>query len=163
GLLDEVAGLVERPVVLMGEFDKAYLDLPPEVIRATIRNNQKCFVLRDAKTGKLANKFTLVSNREAKDGGAAIKAGNARVIRARLADAKFFWEQDRKIKLEERLPKFRHIIFNEELKKFSPAQATQWMRISRIEALTRKIGSLLKVDVEMAQRAAHLSKADLLT
>ncbi len=88
GLLEEVAGLVEWPVVLLGEFDRSYLDIPPEVIRATIRANQKCFVLRDPKTGKLANKFILVSNLEAKDGGAAIKAGNARVIRARLADAK---------------------------------------------------------------------------
>ncbi len=105
GLLEEVAGLVEWPVALLSEFDAAYLELPPEVIRATIRANQKCFVLRDPKTGKLANKFVLVADLEAKDGGAAIKAGNARVIRARLADAKFFYEQDRKKKLEERLPK----------------------------------------------------------
>src|SRR5262245_24472520 len=80
GLLEEAAGVVEWPVVLLGEFDKTFLDIPPEVIRATIRNNQKCFVLRDTKTGKLANKFILLSNIEASDGGSAIKAGNARVI-----------------------------------------------------------------------------------
>ncbi len=89
-LLEEVAGLVEWPVVLMGEFEAAFLDLPPEVIRATIRANQKCFVLRDS-DGKLANKFILVANLIASDGGAAIAAGNARVVRARLADARHFW------------------------------------------------------------------------
>ena len=87
GLLAEVAGLVEWPVVLIGAFDAAFLSIPPEVIRATIRNNQKCFVLRDPKTAKLANKFILVSNMEAEDGGKAIVAGNERVIRARLSDA----------------------------------------------------------------------------
>ncbi len=98
-LLDEVAGLVEWPVVLIGEFDAAFLDIPPEVIRATIRANQKCFVLNDAATGRLANKFALVANIEASDGGVAIAAGNARVVRARLSDAKFFWETDRKVRL----------------------------------------------------------------
>ncbi len=93
GLLDEVAGLVEWPVVLMGEFEPAFLDLPPEVIRATIRANQKCFVLRN-NAGRLANKFILVSNIVAPDGGAAIAAGNGRVVRARLADARHFWATD---------------------------------------------------------------------
>ena len=93
GLLEEVAGLVEWPVVLMGEFEAAFLDLPAEVIRATIRANQKCFVLRDG-AGKLANKFILVSNLVAPDGGAAIAAGNGRVVRARLADARHFWQTD---------------------------------------------------------------------
>ena len=125
GLLEEVAGLVEWPVVLIGSFDAAFLGIPPEVIRATIRNNQKCFVLRDPKTGKLANKFITVANQEATDGGEAIKAGNARVIRARLADAKFFWEQDRKKKLEERLPKLKEIVFHEKL-------GTQAERVERI-------------------------------
>src|SRR5712691_6208914 len=127
GLLEENAGLVEWPVVLVGEFDRAYLDLPPEVIRATIRNNQKCFVLRDAK-GKLANKFILVANIEAKDGGAAIKAGTARVIRARLADAKFFWEQDRKVKLEQRASRLAGIVFHEKL-------GTQAERVERVARL----------------------------
>ena len=96
GLLAEVAGLVEWPVTLMGSFDAAYLAIPEEVIRATIRNNQKCFVLRDAATAKLTNKFILVANEEASDGGKAIVAGNERVIRARLSDAKFFYDTDLK-------------------------------------------------------------------
>jgi glycyl-tRNA synthetase beta chain len=156
GLLDEVAGLVEWPVVLMGEFDKSYLDIPPEVIRATIRANQKCFVLRDAKTGKLANKFLLVSNLEAKDGGAAIKAGNARVIRARLADAKFFWDQDRKTKLESRLPKFSEITFHEDI-------GTQSERINRIIHLANELASIVKADPIKVERAARLAKLDLVT
>ena len=106
GLLAEVAGLVEWPVVLMGSFDEAFLAIPNEVIRATIRNNQKCFVLRDPKTAKLANKFILVANIEAEDGGKEIVAGNERVIRARLSDAKFFYETDLKTRLEDRLAKF---------------------------------------------------------
>ena len=93
GLLDEVAGLVEWPVVLMGDFEEAFLDIPAEVIRATIRANQKCFVLRGP-DGGLANKFMLVSNIEASDGGKAIAAGNERVMRARLSDALYFWETD---------------------------------------------------------------------
>ena len=93
GLLDEVAGLVEWPVTLMGEFEEAFLDIPAEVIRATIRANQKCFVLRGP-DGKLANKFVLVSNVIASDGGKAIAAGNARVVRARLSDALYFWKTD---------------------------------------------------------------------
>src|SRR5207253_7308790 len=108
-LLDEVAGLVEWPVVLMGSFDKEFLSIPGEVIRATIRNNQKCFVVNDPKTGKLTNKFILTANIEASDGGKAIVAGNERVIRARLSDAKFFYETDLKTSLQDRLPKFEHI------------------------------------------------------
>lgn len=155
-LLDEVAGLVEWPVVLMGEFDKNYLDIPPEVIRATIRANQKCFVLRDPRTDKLANKFILVANLEAQDGGAAIKAGNARVIRARLADAKFFWDQDRKTKLEARLPKFSGITFHEKL-------GTQAERIERIARLAKELAPLVKADSVKAERAARLAKLDLVT
>jgi glycyl-tRNA synthetase beta chain len=156
GLLEEVAGLVEWPVVLVGEFDATFLDLPPEVIRATIRNNQKCFVLRDAKTGKLANKFVLVADLEAKDGGAAIKAGNARVIRARLADAKFFYAQDRKKKLEERLPKLKEIVFHEKL-------GTQAERVERIAALAKELAPIVKADPAKAERAARLARADLVT
>ena len=115
GLLAEVAGLVEWPVVLMGSFDEKFLRIPEEVIRATIRNNQKCFVLRDAAHAKLVNKFILVSNMEAADGGKAIVAGNERVIRARLSDAKFFYETDLKTRLEDRLPKFKDIVFHEKL------------------------------------------------
>src|SRR5262249_9794827 len=127
-LLDEVAGLVEWPVVLMGTFDKDFLSIPAEVIRATIRNNQKCFVARDAKSGKLANKFILVANIESGDGGKAIVAGNERVIRARLSDAKFFYDSDRRTRLEDRLPKFDSIVFHEKL-------GTQGERIARIERL----------------------------
>jgi len=156
GLLDEVAGLVEWPVVLMGSFDKEFLSIPSEVIRATIRNNQKCFVVRDVKTGKLTSKFILTANIEASDGGKAIVAGNERVIRARLSDAKFFYETDLKTKLEDRLPKFDSIVFHEKL-------GTQGERIKRIERLAAEIAPLVGADVEKAKRAARLAKADLLT
>jgi glycyl-tRNA synthetase beta chain len=155
-LLDEVSGLVEWPVVLMGSFDEEYLAIPGEVIRATIRNNQKCFVLRDPKTEKLANKFILTANIEASDGGKAIIAGNERVIRARLSDAKFFYDTDLKTKLEDRLPKFENIVFHEKL-------GTQGERIKRIERLAAEIAPLVGADVEKTGRAAHLAKADLLT
>jgi glycyl-tRNA synthetase beta chain len=155
-LLDEVAGLVEWPVVLMGSFEPEFLATPGEVVRATIRNNQKCFVVSDPKTGKLASKFILVANIEATDGGKTIVAGNERVIRARLSDAKFFYETDLKTKLEDRLPKFEQIVFHEKL-------GTQAARIKRIERLAAEIAPLVGADVAKATRAAHLAKADLLT
>jgi glycyl-tRNA synthetase beta chain len=196
GLLEEVAGLVEWPVVLMGSFDKEFLSIPGEVIRATIRNNQKCFVVRQssfpsphdsggegsraggvstragvrgdsphprplpAASGSrgdvLADKFILTANIEASDGGKAIVAGNERVIRARLADAKFFYETDLKTKLEDRLPKFDKIVFHEKL-------GTQGERIKRIERLAAEIAPLVGADAEKTKRAAHLAKTDLLT
>jgi glycyl-tRNA synthetase beta chain len=156
GLLHEVAGLVEFPVVLMGEFDQSFLEIPGEVIRATIRNNQKCFVVRDPSSEKLANKFVLTANIEASDGGKAIIAGNERVIRARLSDAKFFYETDLKTRLEDRLPKFEQIVFHEKL-------GTQGERIKRIEALAAEIAPPVGADVEKTKRAAHLAKTDLLT
>jgi glycyl-tRNA synthetase beta chain len=177
GLLVEVAGLVEWPVVLMGSFDQAFLAMPPEIVRATIRNNQKCFVLRDPRTSQLVGKFILVANIEAEDGGKAIIAGNERVIRARLADAKFFYDTDLKTRLEDRLPKFKHIVFHEKL-------GTQWQRIERIEQLADEIALMLSSrpeffpgqtlspdDLQREQdsyrrqvgRAARLAKADLLT
>lgn len=155
-LLDEVSGLVEWPVVMMGSFEPEYLAIPDEVIRATIRNNQKCFVVRDTKTGKLTNKFVLTANIEAADGGKVIVAGNERVIRPRLSDAKFFYETDLKTKLEDRLPKFDQIVFHEKL-------GTQAARIKRIERLAAEIAPLVGADVAKATRAAHLAKADLLT
>ncbi|UEM15235.1 glycine--tRNA ligase subunit beta [Bradyrhizobium barranii subsp. barranii] len=155
-LLDEVSGLVEWPVVMMGSFEPEYLAIPEEVIRATIRNNQKCFVVRDSKTGKLTNKFVLTANIEAPDGGKTIVAGNERVIRPRLSDAKFFYETDLKTKLEDRLPKFEQIVFHEKL-------GTQAERIKRIERLAAEIAPLVGADVAKATRAAHLAKADLLT
>jgi glycyl-tRNA synthetase beta chain len=156
GLLNEVAGLVEWPVVLMGSFDEAFLRIPEEVIRATIRNNQKCFVLRDAAHAKLIDKFILVANLETEDGGKAIVAGNERVIRARLSDAKFFYETDLKVPLEHRLPKFKDIVFHEKL-------GSQADRIERIERLAAQLAPLVGADVTKAKRAARLCKADLLT
>ena len=155
-LLNEVAGLVEWPVVLMGTFDESFLKIPDEVIRATIRNNQKCFVVRDPKTGRLANRFILTANTEAADGGKAIIAGNERVIRARLSDAKFFYETDLKTRLEDRLPRFKDIVFHEKL-------GTQAERIERIEKLAAEIAPLVGADVEKAKLAALLCKTDLLT
>src|SRR5664280_1563211 len=155
-LLAEVAGLVEWPVTLMGSFDEAYLAIPEEVIRATIRNNQKCFVLRDSATAKLTNKFILVANEEASDGGKAIVAGNERVIRARLSDAKFFYDTDLKTRLEDRLLKFGGIVFHEKL-------GTQAERIARIVALAGQLAPIVGADSAKAERAAQLCKADLLT
>ena len=155
GLLAEVAGLTEWPVVLMGGFDEAFLDIPPEVIRTTIRNNQKCFVLTRA-DGTLAPRFILVANTEASDGGAAIVAGNERVIRARLSDAKFFYETDLKVPLDARLEKLKHIVFHEKL-------GTQYARVERIEKLARELAPLTGADPEKAARAARLCKADLVT
>ncbi|MCK1405848.1 glycine--tRNA ligase subunit beta [Bradyrhizobium sp. 76] len=155
-LLDEVSGLVEWPVVMMGSFEAEYLAIPDEVIRATIRNNQKCFVVKDPKTGKLTNKFVLTANIEAPDGGKTIVAGNERVIRPRLSDAKFFYETDLKTKLEDRLPKFEQIVFHKKL-------GTQAERIERITRLAAEIAPLVGADVAKAKRAAQLAKADLLT
>ena len=156
GLLAEVAGLVEWPVTLMGSFDRTFLSIPDEVIRATIRNNQKYFVLRDPQTTKLVNKFILVANEEAVDGGKAIVAGNERVIRARLSDAKFFYETDLKTRLEDRLPKFEQIVFHEKL-------GSQAERIARITALAGQLSDYVGADRAKVERAAQLCKADLLT
>ncbi len=156
GLLAEVAGLVEWPVTLMGSFDEAFLSIPDEVIRSTIRANQKCFVLRDPQTARLVNRFILVANEEATDGGKAIIAGNERVIRARLSDAKFFYDTDLKTRLEERLPKFDGIVFHEKL-------GTMAERIARIGSLVAELAPIVGADVAKAERAARLCKADLLT
>lgn len=181
-LAAEVVGLVEWPVVLMGSFDEAFLTLPPEVIRATIRNNQKCFVLRPAAHRPsesrarsadaaaptpprplpaadritLAPKFILVANTEPADGGAAIIAGNERVIRARLADAKFFYETDLKRPLAARLERLKDSIFHEKL-------GTQYERVERIERLARTLAPIIGADPDKAARAARLAKADLAT
>ncbi len=155
GLLEEVAGLVEWPVTLMGSFDQSFLAIPPEVIRATIRVNQKCFVLKKPE-GALANRFILVSNIEASDAGATLIAGNERVIAARLSDAKFFYETDLKTRLDDRLPKLDQIVFHEKL-------GTQGERVKRIVALARELAPLVGADPEKAARAATLCKADLVT
>ncbi|OYU48610.1 MAG: glycine--tRNA ligase subunit beta [Rhizobiales bacterium PAR1] len=168
GLLEEVAGLVEWPVVLMGSFEEAFLDVPGEVIRATIRANQKCFVLKkadgtaEAKAmgGELANRFLLISNIIAKDGGKTIIAGNERVIRARLSDAKFFWDTDRKVWKEDpefkRLEKFKNVTFHEKL-------GSQWDRIERIRALAKELCKVTGADEAEVDLAARLCKADLQT
>ncbi|WP_375713831.1 glycine--tRNA ligase subunit beta [Methylorubrum extorquens] len=156
GLLEEVAGLVERPVVLMGSFEERFLEIPAEAIRATIRANQKCFVLRKSGSDELAPAFVLVSNLIASDGGAAITAGNERVVRARLSDARFFWETDKATKLEDRLPKLDSIVFHEKL-------GTQGERVARIAALAQEIAPLVGADPALAERAARLAKADLVT
>jgi glycyl-tRNA synthetase beta chain len=153
-LLNEVAGLVEWPVVLTGDFDAAFLDIPREVIRTTIRANQKCFVLTERASGKLSNKFMLVANIEAADGGAAIAAGNGRVVQARLSDAKFFFETDLKIKLEDRLAKLDKIIFHEKL-------GTQGERTKRLQGLAREIAPDIGAESALAARAALLAKTDL--
>ncbi len=168
GLLNEVAGLVEWPVVLMGTFEEAFLAIPDEVIRATIRANQKCFVVRDPKTGRLANRFVLTANLEAADGGATIVAGNERVIRARLSDALYFFETDQKPlpgyekvsdkPLDQRMAKLRalNVVFHEKL-------GTQGERVERIKALAKHIAPLVGADPALAERAAELAKADLMT
>ncbi|MGH6831229.1 MAG: glycine--tRNA ligase subunit beta, partial [Methylocella sp.] len=153
-LLHEVAGLVEWPVVLTGEFDATFLDIPPEVVRATIRVNQKCFVLKDPSSGRLSHKFVLVANIEAADGGAAIAAGNGRVVQARLSDAKFFWETDLKVKLEVRLEKLDQIVFHEKL-------GSQGERAKRLGGLAREIAPYAGAEIALAERAARLAKADL--
>ena len=147
GLLEEVAGLVEWPVVLLGAFDEAFLDLPAVAIRATIRKSGS-----DA----LAPAFILVSNLVASDGGLAITAGNERVVRARLSDAKFFWETDKAIKLEDRLPKLDSIVFHEKL-------GTQGQRVARISDLAEIIAREIGADQSRANLAAKLAKADLVT
>ncbi|MCV6546859.1 MAG: glycine--tRNA ligase subunit beta [Cohaesibacter sp.] len=156
GLLEEVGGLVEWPVVLMGSFDEDFLDMPDEVIQTSIREHQKCFVLKDQKTGKLANKFVLVSNLIAPDDGATIISGNEKVVRARLSDAKFFWETDLKTGLESRLYKLDSMVFHEKL-------GTQAELVERLVALSSSLAPIVGADADKAARAAKLAKADLVS
>jgi glycyl-tRNA synthetase beta chain len=155
GLLEEVAGLVEWPVVMMGSFEESFLKVPEEVIIATIRANQKCFCLRGA-DGRLANRFILVSNTVAADGGATIVAGNERVIRARLSDAKFFYEHDLAVPLESGVPKLEDMVFHAKL-------GTQFQRVERIVKLAGEIAPKVGANADQAKRAAMLAKADLVT
>jgi glycyl-tRNA synthetase beta chain len=154
GLLDEVSGLSEWPTPILGDMDPAFLDLPPEVIRTSMRTHQKYFAVRDPATGKLAPHFLTVANIEATDGGAAIAAGNARVLSARLNDARFFWDEDRKVSLESRLKKLNGVTFHAKL-------GTMFERVQRIEALAREIAPLVGADLDLAAKAARLAKADL--
>lgn len=152
-LIAEVAGLVEWPVPLLGRIDDAFMDLPPEVMRTTMRVNQRYFALRKP-DASAAPRFALVSNIAAPDGGAAIIAGNERVLRARLADARFFWDLDRKQKLENFLPKLDSVVFHAKL-------GTQGQRVARLENLAGLIAEKLGADTALARRAARLAKADL--
>ncbi|MEP3278936.1 MAG: glycine--tRNA ligase subunit beta [Stappiaceae bacterium] len=156
GLLREAAGLVEWPVVLVGQFPEAFLEMPDEVIRTSIREHQKCFVMKDPNTGRLANRFVLVSNIEATDGGKAVVAGNERVINARLSDAKFFWETDLKTPLEDRIGRLKDIVFHEKL-------GTVADRVQRLRRLAREIAPLVDAEPEQADRTALLAKADLVS
>ncbi|MCW0181616.1 MAG: glycine--tRNA ligase subunit beta [Zavarzinia sp.] len=155
-LLDEVAGLVEWPVPLMGRIDDAFMTVPAEVLTSTMRANQKYFALRDPVTGKMAPRFLTVANLLAKDGGAAIAAGNERVLRARLSDAKFFWDQDLKSTLESRVAKLDSIVFHAKL-------GTVGEKVKRIGALAVQIAGVIGADPAKAARAALLAKADLVS
>jgi glycyl-tRNA synthetase beta chain len=155
GLCDEVAGLVEWPVPLLGRIDDAFMDLPDRVRQLTMRLNQKYFTLLTA-DGAAAPYFVVVANIAASDGGKAIVAGNERVLRARLSDARFFWDQDRRQRLDSRLPKLEAVTFHAKL-------GTQGARVRRLERLAGLIASKLNIDVAKAKRAALLAKADLVT
>ncbi|PVB63018.1 glycine--tRNA ligase subunit beta [Labrenzia sp. 011] len=156
GLLEEVAGLVEWPVVLTGSFDEDFLTIPDECVQLTIRVNQKCFVLRNPDTGRLANRFALVSNLVAEDGGKMIVAGNQKVIRARLSDARFFWDTDLKSRLSDNLPKLDDVKFHEKL-------GSVGERVTRLIALSAGLAPLVGADETKARRAAELAKADLVS
>ena len=155
-LTNENAGLTEWPVVLMGSFDEEFLDVPAECLMTSMKMHQKCFSLRDPKTKDLANKFLAVSNLTATDGGAAIVSGNEKVIRARLSDAKFFWEQDLKRRLEPMHFELKSITFHEKL-------GTQWDRMERIRELAGQIAGAVDAEPDLARRAAELCKADLVS
>lgn len=156
GLLDEVAGLNEWPTVLIGTIEDQFMDVPAEILQTSMRVHQKYFSLRDPKTGKMANKFAVVSNMTPADGGKAIVAGNERVLRARLSDAKFFWDQDRTHRLDSRIEKLKGIMFHNKL-------GSQFERVERIVALAAEIAAKIGADVEKAKHAALLCKADLTT
>ena len=155
GLLAEVAGLVEWPVVKMGSIDKAFMDLPPEVLTTVMRHHQKYFSLLDKK-GKLAPKFIVVANTETKDRGKVMVAGNERVLRARLADAKFFWDQDRKRTLESRVQELAGRVFHAQL-------GTVMDKVIRVEKLASELAESCGANSSDARWAARLCKADLST
>jgi len=153
-LLDEVTALVEFPTVYAGEFDKAFLSVPQECLILTMRQNQKYFPLFDA-AGKLTGRFLIVSNMQAAD-PRNIVGGNQRVVRPRLEDARFFYEQDRKVRLEERVPQLAKVVYHSRL-------GSQLERVERVQLLAGKIARQLNADAAHAERSAWLAKADLLT
>ena len=156
GLLEEVTGLAEWPVVLLGEMDPAFLDLPEEVIQLSMRVHQKYFAVRDPKTGGLAPNFVVVANISAKDGGKKIAEGNSRVLSARLNDGRFFWDNDLATPLEEMGEKLKTIDFKKEL-------GTIADKVERVAALARELAPKVGADPALAERAARLSKSDLVS
>jgi glycyl-tRNA synthetase beta chain len=153
-LLDEVTGLVERPKVLLCEFERAFLDVPPECLILTMKANQKYFPLLDAQ-GALTHQFLVVSNISPADASRVVE-GNERVVRPRLADAKFFFDQDRKKTLAERVPGLDKVVYHAKL-------GTQGARVERVRRIARWVAPRIGADVDLADRAALLAKADLLT
>ncbi|MBR2960580.1 MAG: glycine--tRNA ligase subunit beta [Burkholderiaceae bacterium] len=154
-LLDEVTALTEWPVIYESSFEEEFLEVPQECLILTMQENQKYFAVTD-KNGRLMNRFLLVSHLEAKDGGKAISSGNARVVRARLADAKFFYDQDRLTTLESRVEGLKNVVYHNKL-------GTQAERVERVKAIAARVAERLGADVEKATRAAQLAKVDLLT
>lgn len=156
GLLEEVTGLAEWPVVVLGQMDPDFLDLPPEVITLSMRTHQKYFAANAKKTGKLAPNFIVVANISASDGGKKIAEGNARVLSARLSDARFFWEKDKATPLEVMGEKLKTIAFKEELGSLGD-------KVERVAALARELAPKVGADPDLAERAARLAKADLVS
>ena len=156
GLLEEVVGLAEWPVVILGEMDPAFLELPSEVIQLSMRTHQKYFAVRDPKTGDLAPNFVVVANIDATDGGQAIAAGNRKVLSARLEDGRFFWENDKATGLEQMAPKLAAIDFKKEL-------GTIADKVARVAALAKELAPKVGADPDLAERAARLAKADLVS
>ena len=154
GLLDEVAGLAEWPTPILGDMDPQFLDLPPEVVRLSMKTHQKYFAVRDPSKHGLAPHFVVVANVEATDGGKALAEGNSRVLSARLNDARFFWDEDRKVGFDAWLKKLEGVTFHAKL-------GTMAERVERIAALAREIGPLVGADPDQAEQAARLAKADL--
>lgn len=154
GLLDEVAGLAEWPTPILGDMDPQFLSLPPEVIRLSMKVHQKYFAVRDPSKDGLAPNFVVVANVEASDGGAALAAGNSKVLSARLNDARFFWDEDLKTGFDVWSKKLSGVTFHAKL-------GTLAERVDRIAALAREIAPLVGADADQAERAARLSKADL--
>ncbi len=156
GLLAEVAGLVEWPVVLMGQIDDEFLDLPPEVLQTSMKEHQKFFSVKNPKTGRI-ERFITVANRETADNGATILAGNQKVLSARLADAKFFWENDLRVAksdITQWTSSLENVTFHNKL-------GTQAERIDRIAALARELAPVTGADADQAEKAARLAKVDL--
>ena len=156
GLLNEVAGLAEWPVVILGDMDPSFLELPDEVIRLTLKTHQKTFTVRDPKTGSLAAHYIIVANQIAPDGGQAIKAGNGKVISARLADAQFFQSEDAKKKLIDYYDKLDTVVFHKKLGSIRE-------KAERVAALAKELAPKVGADADKAEQAAKLAKCDLVT